>query len=444
MRAAGIRPQPAREPVAGMDFSSLATSLAGLNEAFVLVKADTPDNQILHVNGFWTALTGYQAHEAVGHPWSMLVLGRETCVDDANSLNAAVNSGQTAAVCLVSYKKTGVRFCNHLLAIPIGRLGHTGSATTVVCLMMREIPAGSSAAYRHLVHSQQMQGALAVRTQLTYRNELSALPVSLSQCSVYDEVSMDVEHSGLVPGGQYKSTEPQLPVTASQATSHNEEFVLRAVAEDDYASLRRMLIQGGDAGIQRLGKIHNLTCRVCPPNRDISIIVMGGFTSASGDVLKELGREGLQQGVAICEADLMQYALCHSAFQCCALLFLAGWTSWVQTSCSLVLWNAGEESLRQRMTTEEVCSMYSRSLASEDAAASNDYANAAFALRHSQEVLRRMKSEGRAGAAGVAMSPEDGKECVGSMVEAVQQHLTNLHDQAQAQHDAQKGMWQRP
>lgn len=122
------------------DFSALEQSLGELNEAFCLVSADTPDNKIVHVNQFWASVTGYRLEEAVGSSWAMLLLGRSTSFSDANKINAAITSGQSASICLVSYKKNGIMFRNHIVVLPVGRVLSNGTLLSIVCLMMREIP----------------------------------------------------------------------------------------------------------------------------------------------------------------------------------------------------------------------------------------------------------------------------------------------------------------
>jgi PAS domain S-box-containing protein len=111
--------------------------LGALNEAYCLVSTDSPENRIIHVNQFWTAMTGYKPEEAVGSPWNLLIMRHGT---NASTLNAAISSGQTASMCIVSYKKNGMHFCNHLVILPIGRLHNSGTVLSLVCLVMREIP----------------------------------------------------------------------------------------------------------------------------------------------------------------------------------------------------------------------------------------------------------------------------------------------------------------
>jgi PAS domain S-box-containing protein len=118
-------------------FHLVDIQLGSLNEAYCLVSTDSPENRIIHVNQFWTAMTGYNPEEAVGSPWSLLITRHGT---NASTLNAAISSGQTASMCVVSYKKNGMHFCNHLVILPIGRLHNNGGVLSLACLMMREIP----------------------------------------------------------------------------------------------------------------------------------------------------------------------------------------------------------------------------------------------------------------------------------------------------------------
>lgn len=88
----------------------------------------------------------------------------------------------------------------------------------------------------------------------------------------------------------------------------------------------------------------------------------------------------------ICEADLLQYAICHKAFNSAVLLLLCGWEGINQHKCSLVLYKPVSEPPqpphRKDFNTEELCSLYSRSFSSINSTVSNDYANASFILRH--------------------------------------------------------------
>ena len=85
-------------------------------------------------------MSGYTLQEAQGNPLAMLMLGRGTSAADANSLNAAILGGQSGTIVVVTYKKTGVQFCNHVVVLPLGGLQQGGILLKVACLLMREIP----------------------------------------------------------------------------------------------------------------------------------------------------------------------------------------------------------------------------------------------------------------------------------------------------------------
>jgi PAS domain-containing protein len=123
-----------------MPYPTVDVRLGTLSEAYCLVSTDSPENRIIHVNQYWTALTGYKLEEALGSPWSLLLMRCGSNINGVSTLNTAISSGQTASMCISSYKKNGMHFCNHLMVLPIGRVLNNGSVLSITCLMMREIP----------------------------------------------------------------------------------------------------------------------------------------------------------------------------------------------------------------------------------------------------------------------------------------------------------------
>lgn len=55
----------------------------------------------------------------------------------------------------------------------------------------------------------------------------------------------------------------------------------------------------------------------------MTALVQQGFSVVHREVLKQEGN-GIE-GVAVCSADLAQYAACHAAFKVSVLLLLGGW-----------------------------------------------------------------------------------------------------------------------
>lgn len=68
-----------------------------------------------------------------------------------------------------------------------------------------------------------------------------------------------------------------------------QQSVIDAIARDDYTFLRNFIMQGG--GTREFRTLGGLACKLCPPDHEMGMIVIGGFGGLAGSVLSQVSRE---------------------------------------------------------------------------------------------------------------------------------------------------------
>lgn len=100
------------------DQEQLVASIQLSPIATIVTDARQGDNPIVGVNDAFCELTGYAAHELVGHNCRILG-GRGTEPEAKRILREAVAAGQPALAELTNYKKDGSPFCNAVMVAPV-------------------------------------------------------------------------------------------------------------------------------------------------------------------------------------------------------------------------------------------------------------------------------------------------------------------------------------
>ncbi|MFW5977756.1 MAG: bacterio-opsin activator domain-containing protein [Halohasta sp.] len=83
-----------------------------------IVDADRPDEPMIYINDAFERLTGYAKHRAVGLNCRFLQ-GEETDPEAVDVLRAAVETGESASVELLNYRKSGEPFWNRVDIAPV-------------------------------------------------------------------------------------------------------------------------------------------------------------------------------------------------------------------------------------------------------------------------------------------------------------------------------------
>jgi PAS domain S-box-containing protein len=98
--------------------SILAASIHHANIGFLITDPRQPDNPIVFTNPAFTAITGYEASEAIGRNCRFLQ-GPDTDPQSVQQIREAVAAGSGARGLLLNYRKDGTPFWNGLTINPI-------------------------------------------------------------------------------------------------------------------------------------------------------------------------------------------------------------------------------------------------------------------------------------------------------------------------------------
>nr|AML77245.1 putative LOV domain-containing protein [Codium fragile] len=100
--------------------ASLMTSLANIEQSFVLVDAQQEDMPIVHVGDAFLEMTGYARNEIMGRNCRFLQ-GPGTDMDEVHRIQTAIrgNPPQPVTVTLLNYRRNGTPFWNSLFISPI-------------------------------------------------------------------------------------------------------------------------------------------------------------------------------------------------------------------------------------------------------------------------------------------------------------------------------------
>ena len=106
-------------------------------ESILITTADSDDSgySIVYVNPAFTAMTGYEAHEAIGKSPGILQ-GPKTDVDVLEQLSSDLQAGRQFHGQAINYRKDGSEFMVEWKIIPV--LDSQGSATHLVSVQ-REV-----------------------------------------------------------------------------------------------------------------------------------------------------------------------------------------------------------------------------------------------------------------------------------------------------------------
>ncbi|KAJ1621607.1 hypothetical protein T492DRAFT_601379, partial [Pavlovales sp. CCMP2436] len=83
-----------------------------------VVTEGAPPYRIVHVSEAWCQLTGYSAHEVVGHPCTFMQT-EATCRATLAALGEAVRRKESIAVQLINVDRLGRPFLNTLHVAPL-------------------------------------------------------------------------------------------------------------------------------------------------------------------------------------------------------------------------------------------------------------------------------------------------------------------------------------
>lgn len=98
--------------------SSLKLSLGRIKQSFVLTDSRLPNMPIIYASDAFTSLTGYSREEILGCNCKVLN-GPGTSLEVLEEINQHICSEQACTVDLLSYRKDGSSFCDHLHVSPI-------------------------------------------------------------------------------------------------------------------------------------------------------------------------------------------------------------------------------------------------------------------------------------------------------------------------------------
>lgn len=96
----------------------VAQNLSHVRIPITIADPSQPDCPLIYINEPFETLTGYKAHQVVGHNCRFLQ-GKATNARDIARIKHAVNSAQSISVYLRNYRIDGTEFDNFLILSPI-------------------------------------------------------------------------------------------------------------------------------------------------------------------------------------------------------------------------------------------------------------------------------------------------------------------------------------
>ena len=109
--------------------TQMSQVLSQIHNTFIVCDATVPDCPIVYASKGFYKMTGYEAHEVIGHN-PRIIQGEKTDMRQVARIREAIKRGLPISLCLLNYKKDGAAFWNLLTLTPIK--GAHGAVTKYV------------------------------------------------------------------------------------------------------------------------------------------------------------------------------------------------------------------------------------------------------------------------------------------------------------------------